>query len=305
MGMSDATTGPPIIAVVLASAGRPELLGEVVTDLGRQTRKDYTLVVSVPDQASLPPDELPDGTVLAHARGLAAQRNAALATVPEATHVFCFDDDSVVREDYVEQAMHFFDEHPDVVALTGRVLLDGSASQAIPRDAALAALAASWADPLRGGWSAGRELYGCNFAFRRLAVRGERFDDRLPLYSWLEDHDFARRAMRFGVLAKVDDCVIVHRGVKSGGRMAHERLGYSQVMNPAYFAHKGSFPLWLTARETVPRVGKNALRSVAGPEAEWRRERLRGNLRATADVLRGRFTPERILDIPVPGQGAP
>ncbi|SDN55538.1 glycosyltransferase family 2 protein [Geodermatophilus sp. DSM 45219] len=288
------------VVVLLASAGRPQLLGEVVADLARQTRQDFTLVVSVPDAASLPATPLPERAVVVHDRGLAAQRNAGLDAVPDATHVFCFDDDAVVREDYLEQGLAFLDGHPGVVALTGRVLVDGATGDAVPRDAADAALAASWAQPASGRWTTSRELYGCNFAFRADALAGQRFDARLPLYSWLEDHDFARRAMRHGVLARVEDCVVVHRGVKSGGRVAHERLGYSQVMNPAYLHHVGSFPLWLTVHETVFRVAKNAVRSVRGPEAAWRRERLRGNLRAAGDVARRRFTPERVLDIPVP-----
>lgn len=295
--MSGPTSTAHRVAVVLASAGRPELLGEVVADLQRQTLLRFTLVLSVPDRDSLPAQSLPEGTVVVHDRGLAAQRNTGLDAVPEATHVFCFDDDAVVREDYLERGVAFFDAHPDVVALTGRVLLDGAAGDAIPRDIADAALDASRAEPPSGAWERRRELYGCNFAFRPAAVAGERFDPRLPLYSWLEDHDFARRCMRHGTLARVHDCVIVHRGVKSGGRTAHERLGYSQVMNPAYLHHKGSFPLWLTVYETLFRVGKNAVRSVRGPESEWRRERLRGNLLGLRDVVRRRFTPERILEL--------
>ncbi|MCZ2830856.1 glycosyltransferase [Modestobacter sp. VKM Ac-2986] len=296
-GADDATAART--AVVLASANRPELLGEVVADLQRQTHRDFTLVLSVPDRASLPAGPLPEGTVVVHDRGLAAQRNAGLAAVPEATHVFCFDDDAVVREDFLEQALRFFADHPDVVGLTGRVLLDGAAGEEVVRAEADDALAASSAEPLSGAWAPSRELYGCNFAFRADAVGGEQFDARLPLYSWLEDHDFARRLMRHGALAKVQDCVIVHRGVKSGGRMAHERLGYSQVMNPAYLHHVGSFPMWLTLYETLPRAAKNLVRAVRGPEADWRRERVRGNLRAAGDIARRRFTPERILELPV------
>ncbi len=295
--MPGSTTSPPRVAVVLASAGRSELLGEVVADLHRQTLRDFTLVVSVPDRDSLPPQPLLAGTVVVHDRGLPAQRNAGLDAVPDATHVFFFDDDAVVREDYLERGVAFFDAHPDVVALTGRVLLDGATGDAIAREAADAALTASTAEPATDDWSPTRELYGCNFAFRPDAVPGERFDPRLPLYGWLEDHDFARRCLRHGRLARVQDCVIVHRGVKSGGRTAHTRLGYSQVMNPAYLHHKGSFPLWLTVHETLPRVGKNAVRGIRGPEADWRRERLRGNLLALRDVVRRRFTPERILDL--------
>jgi hypothetical protein len=293
------------LAVVLASAGRPELLAEVVADLGHQTRQDFILVLSVPTPDSLPPGPLPPGARVVHDRGLAAQRNAGLDAVPEATHVFFFDDDAVPREDFLEQAVRFFDAHPGVVGLTGRVLLDGAVGEAVPLAVARAALDASRAPAPEGTWSPSRELYGCNFAYRRTAAPGERFDARLPLYSWLEDHDFARRLMRHGQLAKVDDCVAVHRGVKSGGRMAHERLGYSQVMNPAHLLRTGSFPWWLALSEAGRRVARNAARSVRSPEREWRRERLLGNARALADLLRGRCTPERILDLPVRGRATP
>lgn len=285
------------VAVVLASAGRRELLGRLVVELQAQTWP-FTLVLSVPDDDSLPSTGVPAGARVARAKGLPAQRNAGLAMVPEADCVFFFDDDAVVRADYLANGVAFFRQHPEVVAMTGRVLLDGATRSEIPRPVALQALDRSAGDPGSGASRPTRELYGCNFAFRPAAVGGEQFDERLPLYAWLEDHDFARRAARYGQLATVDDCVIVHLGVKSGGRTAHRRLGYAQVMNPAYLWHKGSFPLSLALRETVFRVGKNAARAVAGTEREWRRRRLAGNVLAAGDVLRARFTPERLTDIP-------
>ena len=142
-----------------------------------------------------------------------------------------------------------------------------------------------------------RALYGCNFAYRASAARELRFDDRLPFYSWLEDRDFARRLARFGELVRADDCVIVHLGVKSGGRMAHTRLGYSQVMNPCYFIRTGSFSVGLAVHQMFRPVAKNVAYSLVGVERDWRRERLRGNLLAAADVARGRFTPERIRQL--------
>ena len=124
-----------------------------------------------------------------------------------------------------------------------------------------------------------------------------RFDARLPLYSWLEDHDFARRLMKIGKLAEVDDCVIVHRAAASGGRKAHLRLGYSQVMNPVYLNRKGSFPAWLAAQQIFRPVAKNIALSMAGPSRSWRRERLRGNGTAVCDIVRGQITPERIVEL--------
>ncbi len=287
-------------AVVLASAGRPALLAGVVADVDAQTYDALAArVLSVPDAASLPA-ETGEWTIVTGTRGLAAQRNAGTAVLDDDIDaVFFFDDDAVVRADYVQRGMEFFAAHPGVVALTGRVLLDGAAHSGaqISEPVARRAVEDSARLPPTGAWTPSRTLYGCNFAFRRSAVPQLRFDDRLPLYSWLEDHDFARRAMRSGDLAIVDDCVIVHRGAESGGRASHRRLGYSQFMNPVYLHHSGSFPLWLAAWEIFRPTAKNLAYSVAGPQRGWRRERVRGNALAVADAIRGRITPERILSL--------
>ncbi len=296
---SNPATRPLTAAVALASAGRPQLLAEVVRSLESQTLAQFTRIVSVPDDRSLPDDDsLSAWTVVTGARGLALQRNAALdALGDDVDVVFFFDDDAVVREDYLANALRFFREHPHVIGITGRVLIDGAVSGEVAADLADRALADSRRRPLTGGWRSTRELYGCNFAVRVSASAGLRFDGRLPLYSWLEDHDFARRLMRLGILAEVDDAVIVHRAASSGGRQAHTRLGYSQMMNPIYIWRKGTFPAWLAVREIFRPTSKNVVFSIVGPQSRWRRERLSGNMLALRDALRGRITPERITEL--------
>ena len=287
------------VAVVLASANRPNLLAEALRTCAAQKGVSYRGVVSVPDEDSLPQDRalLAGWQVVMGTRGLAAQRNAGLSLLEGVDVVAFFDDDALLRPDYLANAAGFLQRHPEVVALTGRVLLDGAARGEIPVAQAVDALDDSAGEALTGVWRHTRELYGCNFVVRAPVADHERFDERLPLYSWLEDHDFARRCMRRGQLAKVDDCVIVHRGAASGGRQAHRRLGYSQLMNPIYLFRKGSFPLWLAAWEIFRPVAKNILYALAGSSRSWRRERLDGNLTAAADAVRGRFTPERIVHL--------
>mgnify|MGYP000606119618 CR=1 FL=1 len=68
-----------------------------------------------------------------------------------------------------------------------------------------------------------------------------RFDERLPLYGWLEDLDYCRRMSPYGRIQRSSMLVGVHMGVK-GGRQSGVRLGYSQVANPIYFVIKGSMP---------------------------------------------------------------
>ena len=287
------------LAVVLASAGRPTLLAEALQTCAGQVGVRFRGIVSVPDEDSLPEDRtlLADWLVVTGTRGLAAQRNAGLDAVDDADVVAFFDDDAVLRPDYLDNALRFLDRHPDVVALTGRVLRDGATTGEVPSEEAAEALVASGEEPAVGTWRPSRELYGCNFVVRAAVAFEERFDERLPLYSWLEDHDFARRCLRQGGLAEVDDCVIVHRAAASGGRQAHRRLGYSQLMNPVYLWRKGSFPLWLAAWEIFRPVAKNVVHAAGGSSRTWRRERLGGNLTAALDVLRGRLTPERIRQL--------
>jgi GT2 family glycosyltransferase len=290
----------PRVAIVLASANRGELLGEALRTCDAQRGVAFTGIVSVPDESSLPSDRtlLSGWTVVSGVRGASAQRNAGLAVLPPETEMVAFfDDDAVLRSDYLAQAVRFFDAHPDVQALTGRVLLDGATTGEIDRDVAATTIDQSFLEGESRRWRPTRELYGCNTVIRAAPVRELKFDERLPLYSWLEDHDLARRLMRLGPLAEVDDCVIVHRAAASGGRQSHVRLGYSQVMNPVYLARKGSFPTWLAAQQIFRPMAKNIVCSVAGSSAAWRRERLRGNAKATGDIIRGRITPERIVTL--------
>jgi len=297
--LHDEELGAPRVAVVLASAGRPHLLGQAVRWCNAQVGRPFKGVVSVPDAASLPDDAtaLEGWTVVTGTRGLAAQRNAGMDAVPDVDLVAFFDDDAVVREDYLATAVDFLTQHPEVVGLTGRVLADGAVTGEISEADAEELLEISRQEPAPQWWTQTRELYGCNFVVRTSPASALMFDSRLPLYSWLEDHDYARRLMRRGLLAHVDDCVIVHRAAASGGRQSHVRLGYSQVMNPVYLLSKGSFPLWLAAHEIVFRGAKNVVLSTYGPSSKWRRERLRGNLLGVADVVRGRITPERAAQL--------
>lgn len=286
--------------MVIPSAGRPHLVAEAVRTCSAQRGVIVEGVISVPDERSLPTDEpLPPGwRVVTGIEGLSAQRNAGIDAVsPDVDVVAFFDDDSVLRPDYLANAAGFLDDHPDILGLTGQVLLDGAVSGEIAPGRAQEALRRSDRIGKTGRWRSSRQLYGCNFAYRRSAASHVRFDERLPLYSWLEDHDFARRLLRIGPLAKVDDCVVVHRAAASGGRQAHRRLGYSQVMNPAHLMSTGSFPVWLTVQQIARPVVKNLAFSSVGEDRSWRRERLRGNVLAAGDLVRGRITPGRITCI--------
>jgi GT2 family glycosyltransferase len=185
-----------------------------------------------------------------------------------------------------------------MVVATGTVIADGANAPGydLAEGAALLAADTGAADAL--AVAEAFNGYGCNMAFRMSAVRAHdiRVDERLPLYAWYEDIDVTRRLGAYGKILRLAGARGVHLGVKAG-RVPGLRLGYSQVVNPIYLAIKGSFP-WSHAIPSAARhCAKNLLRS-AFPEP-WadRWGRFRGNMIGLWDVLRGRVTPERILDL--------
>lgn len=289
------TSSDTVVVAILASAGRPQLLRNVVRDLRAQTRVPEVIVLSVPDDSSVPKSGIEECHVVYEGRGLASQRNAGMRAFPDATFYVFFDDDAVVREDYVERAIAHFEDAP-IVGLTGNVLLDGAASETIKDEAAAEALLMASPDQAETTRVSVRGLYGCNFVVRNLRDMVF-FDDRLPLYSWLEDRDFAHRLGARGAIVRVQDCMIVHLGAKSGGRMAHTRLGFTQVMNPVYFLVKRSFTVRETFHEISRPLAMNVLRSLMGPSKIWRRKRLLGNAIAISYIIRRRIEPEGMIHL--------
>lgn len=289
--------------VVVASAGRAEVCSELADWSQTLTIPDgasVTWLLSTPTEADAP-STLPSGWVaVTGARGAAAQRNRALDAVPaEADYVFFFDDDTLPRQDFFTAVVAGFEAHSAWVAITANLARDGAAEKAeISLVAASAELAAS---EYRGdsAFTMVSELYGCAFAVRWESLSLQRFEERFPLYSWLEDLDYARQAMLRGQLVRLNSAVAVHRGVSSGGRTQHLRLGYSQVANPALLVNKHTLPIGLALAKTLRPVARNVIGSLLGSQTQLRRERLRGNWMAVSDLVsaRGKASPERILDL--------
>lgn len=301
------------VVVIVPTAGRPGVLVDLVRQIGESVTNvdgvqfDVAGIVVAPTLEDLGSVQLPSGwTAITGSRGLTRQRNLALDNMGfSPDFVFYFDDDAIPREDYLSNALRVFLRSQSIVGITGNVIIDGAKEGVEYSSAeALSALAESVRiNPFDD--SSMVELpfpamYGCNFGVRWSSVRDLRFDEHLPLYSWLEDLDFSRRCQKKGDLAKVNGCVVAHRGSRTGGRVAHTRLGYSQVANPLHLYRKGSIDFstltWLMRRPIL----KNLILSLrTDGEGAWRRARLRGNARAIAHfVLHGGVVaPEYILQI--------
>ena len=297
--------GPlPNIAVVIATLGRPDIVTAMLNHLlETQTVKPTAVIVScVLHEDAGNTASLPAVRVVTGRPGLTAQRNAALAALPTGIDVVVFfDDDFVADANWLAAAARTFRDEPHVVAFTGRVLADGV------KDGVKGGPGLSFDDAVRILGAVDRPAprshiepyspYGCNMAFRLSAIGDLRFDERLVLYGWLEDRDFgAALAKRGGRLIKCASASGVHMGVKLG-RVAGDRLGYSQVVNPIYMLRKGTMTVGQVASHLFRNIASNVTRALRPEPFIDRRGRLRGNLRGLADVLQGCLEPERAAAI--------
>ena len=288
------------VAVGIATRGRPRLVREVLLDLARQRRKPDRTVVAYVGPEDI--DEPVRGVeYLISEPGLTTQRNAILDALGDCDVVVFFDDDFFCVPEYLAVTERIFEQEPDCVVTTGRVVADGANGAGYTMSQAHAVLRRFLVQESAASLMRTEKAfngYGCNMGLRLAPMRehGIRFDERLPLYGWYEDLDATRALGRHGSILKLNGARGVHRGVKAG-RLPGVRLGYSQVANSVYLARKGTYP-WSHALPSLLRhTAKNLVMS-AMPEP-WvdRWGRFRGNLLALSDWLRGRLDPRRILDL--------
>jgi GT2 family glycosyltransferase len=224
--------------VIIATKGRPAELAASIRAVAAAGARLDDVWVSAVDPADT--TQVPEGVNLIFGpAGAATQRNRAISKLPPVDVVYFFDDDMLIHPTYFEQSEALFEENTAVAGVTGRVLYDGAASGAIGIDAGERTLVQA-EPPTDQDSSTVRNLYGCNFAVRSELLQIERFDDDLPLYSWLEDLDLSRRLLKHGELRRASAALCVHLGSPSGGRQSHLRFGYSQIANPLFLFKKRS-----------------------------------------------------------------
>ncbi len=287
------------IAVVIATLGRPDEVGQLLLHLKNQTHAPSDIIVSVTGHQDLPSD-MPDGVrVVQGSRGLPAQRNRGMIEVLGACDLIAFFDDDYVPSRYaLAGAAALFERFPDIVGATGNLVADGITSAGIdyPKAVTLVEQYDRNPQPAPLILKEGRGLYGCNMIFRAAQIQGTRFDENLPLYGWQEDADFAARMMTRGSIVKSQAFAGVHRGVK-GGRTSDVRLGYSQIANPIYLSRKGTMRWGYAARVITRNFAANHFKALWPEPWVDRMGRVRGNWLALGHLLTGRLDPMKVLKI--------
>lgn len=290
-------------AVIVSTRGRPDIVASLVKQLGEQTRPPehiFIIATHADDIARLDQSQK-NLTVRLGRPGSTFQRNDGLALAGSRfSYIVFFDDDFVPSRFWLERMEAILESRPDVAGLTGTVLADGTRTAGIRLDDAQSMVGLHDASPTQGGVPHERFAFGsnvgCNMAYRYSAMHDITFDERLPLYAWHEDSDFRGQVERRGLFVRADDLWGVHLGHKQG-RGSGVTLGYSQVANAVYLAKKGTVPSRFLAEIASKNVIINALRSFRPEPFVDRRGRLRGNMIALADLVRGRLAPERILEL--------
>jgi hypothetical protein len=289
------------LLVGIASTGRCALLHETLGQIAAQSRLPDLLALSVAAEGDV--DEkalirLPFSVaVLPGAAGLTRQRNEILRVAGNFDVIVFFDDDFFPSGNYLENTEKLFEREQSVVVATGRVIEDGIHGPGLTPDHARQRLLDS-PSCNEGNMQTYYGAYGCNMAIRLAPVheRGLRFDEALPLYGWQEDIDFSRQLAPFGRIVKSDALSGVHLGVK-GGRTSGVKFGYSQLANPLYLARKGTMSFSFAARTISRNLVANVMRFPRPEVHVDRRGRLRGNLLALDDMVRGRLNPKRIIEL--------
>ena len=250
------------LAVVIATTGRPHEAGQAARDLLRQTRLPDRVILSTAhpydvDLHAISGIGLAVEIVMGR-KGLTLQRNAALDLLAHENVVVFLDDDFVMADDWLEQAVSLFQRNDSIMIATGRVLADGIGGAGLSREDARAVIDA---DTSRAsGLAEVNNGYGCNMVVRLAPVQRYRirFDPNLPYYGWLEDVDFSRRLATHGRCVRVEAMRGVHLGVK-GGRTSGVRLGYSQVANPIYLMQRST----MRPGHALKMISRNMMANIA------------------------------------------
>lgn len=292
----------PKIAIAIATAGRREVLAQTLEYMARQTRQPDELLICPAQPEDLDLRGLQSypapSRVLHGAVGASAQRNV-IVEASDADILVFFDDDFLPADDFLAECEALFVNHPEVVIATGKVLADGIAGPGLSTEEGMRLLAQAGPNDGPEELSETFNGYGCNMAVRMDLVRKHRvrFDEHLPMYSWLEDLDFSRQLAPHGDIVHASRLRGVHLGTKRSGRTSGRRLGYSQVANRIHIMRKGH----ITTKQAVMGSLQNIIANlVKTPFPEpWvdRRGRLTGNWLAICDWLGGRVDPRRIIQL--------
>jgi GT2 family glycosyltransferase len=289
------------IAVGIATTGRPAMLSETLLEIAKQSRLPDCVIICPVDSDDVNHGMLQSlpypSRLVSSAQGTSAQRNAILQATKHFDAIVFFDDDYFPSPNYLANAEAILERDGDVAAITGTLIEDGINGPGMTPEQARGHIAAAPSPIHAGAIRPDYGVYGCNMVFRLAPVHTHNvvFDENLPLYGWQEDIDFSRQLAVWGRVVRAEALTGVHLGVKRG-RTSGVKFGYSQVANPIFLMRKGTVSLSFGGKTMVKNLLANLGRSFRPDATVDRVGRLKGNMIALLDLLRGRLHPRRICE---------
>jgi GT2 family glycosyltransferase len=297
------------IAVAIATLDRRSTLERTISHLAHQYRLPDAIYICTPNDSPVEQHVAPscvataefagiDATVLTSPRGSTNQRNAILSMIQGRFDIVTFiDDDFIPATNYLQLVERDFAANADWAIIMGHVPFDGARNAGYTFDEGLALLQTASNQAAKATAIINHVgAYGCNMSIRLAIVGQTRFDERLPLYGWQEDIDFTSQLRKHGRIVGPQYLVGVHLGTRAG-RSSGVRLGFSQIVNPVYLMRKGTMPHVFGLKLMSRNIAANLARSLSPEPHIDRRGRLRGNMLAFSQLLRGKVEPEHILKL--------
>ena len=281
------------LGLVIASHGRPDLLQQIVTSLSSQRRIPDTIVISAvaPADITASTQALSSVRTIFGSAGLTCQRNRGISCLIDTVDVIAFiDDDFIVGHDYFHNMERLFEHDELIIGINAEIIADGADLPGFTFEEGLR-LAEQYrrqkTEPVAREIT-GKYADGCNgiIAFRSTRAGALRFDERLPRVA----------LRRLGRIVRTNLIWGVHLGTKRG-KGSEVRLGYSQIVNPAYIVSKGNMSVWYALQLAARNVAANIVRSIRPESYVDRRGRLQGNVIGMFHLIAGRLTPEYILKL--------
>jgi len=286
---------PPRFSLVIATMGRPSVLGDTLASAARSDPPPAEVIVVDGDESgSAEPVARSAGARYERsAPGLTVQRNAGLEAARGDVVVFVDDDTELDPGLFAELAAAYRD--PEVLGATGPV---------VDRDLRrFGNMRSRWRRLLPGGGregsltrygyprrvqdeTRGRDveyMLGGLMTARREAALQVRFDEHLDGYGLLEDEDFSYRLSRLGRIRFVPAASVAHRNV-GAARKREREFNRMVVVNRAYLFRKNFRRTLLARLQFAMLVGVLVVhRAVNG---EW--SGVRGLLEGSAEAWRAR-----------------
>ena len=287
------------LGLVIATHGRPVILQKVLMNLVSQPRIPDYIVISGVVPEDIPELSLSPANVrlIFGSAGSSCQRNRGMAELIGIADIIVFtDDDFIVGDDYFLNLERIFAQDASIVGVNGQVIADGANSLGFSFEEGIR-LAKQYDRGKTPPFTREvRGTYGCNMAFRAASIGAVRFDERLALYGWQEDLDFCGALRGSGRIVVTNLIWGIHLGTKIG-KGSGVRLGYSQIINPAYIVRKGNMSFGFAFRLAARNFLADLVKSIRPESYVDRRGQLRGNLIGLYHLMKGKLTPEYILTL--------